>query len=71
MLLNTTPGQKWFTTVDFILEARDGLCGGKGGGGLQADWEQMTIAFVYSVGCLWHSHGKQIWFGTQNCKASQ
>ena len=44
MLLNITQGQKWFTTVDFILEARDGL---GGGGGIQADWEQMTIAFVY------------------------
>ena len=45
MLLSITPGQKWFTTVDFILGARDGL--GGGGGGIQADWKQMTIAFVY------------------------
>ena len=47
MLLNTTPGQKWFTKVDFILAARDGLWGGGVGGGLQADWEQMTLAFVF------------------------
>ena len=33
MLLNTTPEQKWFTTVNFILEGRGGLGRGGGGGG--------------------------------------
>ena len=39
MLLNTTPGQKWFTTVDFSLEARDGLGGGGEGLLAESKWQ--------------------------------
>ena len=44
MLLNITPGQN---DLQQSILSWERVTGWGGGGGRQADWEQMTIAFVY------------------------